>query len=131
MVPEDFIGFYNWIPVGTISQSNKMLRTKQNQETLSGLIQLAQASQMTSNPFEIDIPYYLNNHILPQMDIYDSKNFIKQIQPQMPGMPIEGNAQGQNPAAPDMNAPQIPEIPSSIPGTPLEGNLEAGINQIS
>ena len=126
LTPDDLIGSYDWIPTGSISQSNKALQLNQNQQLLGGVIQLSQASQQTQNPFTVNIPYFIQQHLAPYANLPDVKNFI------IPAQPM--GAQGQVPSVPDGNPPAgstmgaLPQIQQQNPNPQMVGNIEAQVN---
>lgn len=99
ITPQDFLGNYNWAATGTITQSNKALQLQQNQTLLMGLLSLMAASQQTQDPFTIDIPYFIQQHLAPYASIPDASKFIITTQPQPPMGPAAGPQVGNTPAA--------------------------------
>jgi hypothetical protein len=108
LTPADFLGNYNWIATGTITQSNKALQLQQNQQLLMGLINLMPVSAQTPNPFYIDIPYFIQQHLSPYANIPDSSKFII-AQPTPPPATVPGMppTSPQNPPLQGSN-PQVP-----------------------
>lgn len=132
ITPEDFLGNYNWIATGTIVQSNKALQLSQNQQLLTGLISLMGPSQQTSDPFTVDIPYFIMQHLAPYANIPDASKFIIPAQPPqapppgaMPGQPpqvangspLSGEGQNPNPNGAMANPSNVMSAtPAQIPG---------------
>ena len=104
--PIDFIGNYNWMATGSITQSNKALQLQQNQQLLMGLLNLMPMSAQTPTPFTIDIPYYIQQYLAPYANMADSSKFIivqAPMPPMNPNAPVGGP--GQNPPLDATGAP--------------------------
>lgn len=129
ITPEDLLGNYNWFATGSITQSNKALQLQQNQQLLTGLISLMQPAQMTQNPFVVNIPYFIQQHLAPYANMPDSSKFIIPVTPPppVPALPPAVS----NATSPTQNASPTPAIGAISPGiTPVNPNIQQPIGGI-
>ena len=117
--PQDFLGNYNWSAVGSIMAANKALQLQQNTQLIQQIIQLAQASQQSSNPLTWDGLQMLQSLIAPNVSVPDMSKFIFPINPPQ-GMP-----QGQ-PGTPNGVAIPPQQGPMGGPGAPTGPNIPQG-----
>ncbi len=94
MMPEDFLGNYDWSPVSPVTISNKALQLQQNTSLGMQFFQAAQASQGSPNPFWFDSLPWITQHIAPNANVTDVGSFLKPLAP-----------------PPPMNNPEMPSVP--------------------
>lgn len=126
LTPEDFNGNYTWSSNGAITQSNKALQLQQNTEMLKGFLEAASASsnpQVSAQPFTVDIPYFISQHLAPYANLSDVDKIIKQVV--LPPVNQQLQAQNQAPIADPQGNSADPSIMTSDPSAvqPLSPTL--------
>ncbi len=111
LTQEDFVGNYDFVSTGTVSQSNKALQMQQNSALISQFIQAAGASQGTPNPFYPNIQLMITKLIGPYTNTPDISEFF--IQGQVPPVQPTGTETG--------NETGVANTPNPSPnGQPLQ-----------
>lgn len=134
----DFAGDYDWVPVGSISQSNKNLRIKQLTELsvqmVNASMTAAQSNGMINFP-AFDLGGFMQKEIIPLFEIEDPTQYFadpQQIMAQNQAqMPQEQGQQSVNGAVPNVNsAGPMPLTEGGAEEAMLQGNLEGSASNI-
>lgn len=123
----DFQGSYDWIPVGSISQSNKNLRIRQLTEIsmqIVGAVQASMQSNGTINFPAFDLGGFYQKEILPLFEIEDSAQYF--ASPQQIQQPQQAGINPDLGLSPEMVNNALPNINSSGPLPLSEGGLQQG-----
>lgn len=127
LTPMDFVGNYDWIPMGSISQANKALQLSQNQQFIASLVQASQASMQTPKPFSVDLATAIEQYVAP----YANMPNLSQVLIKLDGAPAQ---MGQVPSVPTQEGPN-PPVQGVSPAVGVNsiqpeavGNIEQGAN---